>query len=88
MCRPCTKGGKHTVFLVNTVALVTQQSIYIARLIGLTCGEFSVDKNVDFLTKDIWEKQLEENQVIEIHYILCYFYKCYRYRVKLIVIYT
>ena len=59
-----TKGGKHTVFLDNTVSLITQQSIYIARLTGLTCGEFSVDKNVDFWTKDIWEKQLEENQVL------------------------
>ena len=61
--KPYTKGGKHTVFLDNTVELVTQQSIYIARLTGLTCGEFSVD-NVDFWTRDIWEKELEENQVL------------------------
>ncbi|XP_076681121.1 endoribonuclease dcr-1-like [Andrena cerasifolii] len=62
--KPYTKGGKHTVFLDNTVGLVTQQSIYIARLSGLTCGEFSVDKNGVFWTRDIREKELEENQVL------------------------
>ncbi|XP_076668388.1 endoribonuclease Dcr-2 isoform X2 [Andrena cerasifolii] len=62
--RPYTEGGKHTVFLVNTVPLVTQQSLYIARLTGLSCGELSGDKNVDFWTRSTWAKMLEEHQVL------------------------
>lgn len=61
--RPYSKGGKRSVFVVNTVALVTQQTEYIRRHTDLTCGEYSGDMRVDFWSESKWMDELEKNQV-------------------------
>ncbi|KAK2580644.1 hypothetical protein KPH14_007750 [Odynerus spinipes] len=62
--KPYSTGGKRTVFLVNTVPLVTQQAEYIARHTGLQCKGYCGDMNVDIWTKEIWFQEIEENQVL------------------------
>ncbi|XP_029037837.2 endoribonuclease Dicer [Osmia bicornis bicornis] len=62
--RPFDDGRKHTVFIVNTVPLVTQQSEYIKRLTDLSCGAVSGDCNVDFWKDMEWEQQLKNSQVL------------------------
>ncbi|XP_033323014.2 endoribonuclease Dcr-2 isoform X1 [Megalopta genalis] len=62
--RPYAEGGKHTVFLVNSVPLVTQQSNYIARTTGLTCGEYYGEKGVDYWSDKEWNTELENHQVL------------------------
>lgn len=61
--RPYKEGGKRTIFLVNTVPLVEQQSIYLAKHTGFTCKGFSGDQGVDFWSKEQWETEIIENQV-------------------------
>ncbi|XP_047345738.1 endoribonuclease Dicer isoform X1 [Vespa velutina] len=59
-----SQGGKRTIFVVNTVPLVTQQAEYIARHTGLSCKGYCGDMKVDFWTKEIWLKELDEQQVL------------------------
>ncbi|KZC10938.1 Endoribonuclease Dicer [Dufourea novaeangliae] len=62
--KPYNEGGKHTVFLVNTVPLVTQQSEYIARTTGLACGGYCGDMGVDCWKDAEWAKELQKYQVL------------------------
>ncbi|KAF7405409.1 hypothetical protein HZH66_004315 [Vespula vulgaris] len=62
--KPYSQGGKRTVFAVNTVPLVTQQTEYIARHTRLSCKGYCGDMNVDYWTKETWLQELEEYQVL------------------------
>ncbi|XP_011300777.1 endoribonuclease Dicer [Fopius arisanus] len=61
---PFSEGGKRTIFAVNTVPLVIQQSGYIARHTGLACTGYSGDMKVDFWSGDKWKEEFEKNQVL------------------------
>ncbi|XP_057325041.1 endoribonuclease Dicer [Microplitis mediator] len=61
---PWISGGKRTVFIVNTVALVSQQSAYIARQTDLTCGGYSGDMDVDSWSPKMWTDEFIKNQVL------------------------
>ncbi|XP_076751647.1 endoribonuclease Dcr-2 [Xylocopa sonorina] len=61
--RKCNNGGKHTVFIVNTVPLVAQQSKYIARLTDLSCVGLSGELGIDFWKDEEWNAQLNEHEV-------------------------
>lgn len=68
--RPYAEGGKHTIFIVNTVPLVIQQSDYIKRLTGLSCGTFSSEDGVDFWRAKEWNEHLNQHEVMEVNYNL------------------
>lgn len=61
--RPFSTGGKRAFFLVNTVALVSQQAAAIERHTIFKVGQYSGDMNVDLWTKERWLEELEENSV-------------------------
>ncbi|XP_015124116.1 endoribonuclease Dicer [Diachasma alloeum] len=61
---PFSEGGKRTIFAVNTVPLVTQQSAYIRRHTDLTCQGYSGDMGVDFWIQSRWKEEFEKNQVL------------------------
>lgn len=67
--RSYDEGGKHTVFIVNTVPLVMQQSEYITRLTGLSCAALSGDIGIDVWTNKEWNAQLKEHKVLKVDYI-------------------
>ena len=60
-------GGKKTVFLVNSVPLVTQQKDYLARHLDLQCIGLCGDDGVDDWKADKWNEVIKKNQVIGIH---------------------
>lgn len=62
--RPYEEGGKRSIFIVNTVALVEQQSAYISRHTDLTCKGYSGDMMVDFWQEQQWITELEQQQVL------------------------
>lgn len=62
LCLLCFRG-KRSFFMVNTVALVSQQAAYIRRHSHHSVGEYSGDLNLDFWTKEIWQQELSQNQV-------------------------
>ena len=62
--RPYAEGGKHTIFIVNTVPLVIQQSDYIKRLTGLSCGTLSSEEGVDFWHDEEWNEHLNNHEVL------------------------
>ncbi|XP_076178399.1 endoribonuclease Dcr-2 isoform X3 [Ptiloglossa arizonensis] len=62
--RPYSEGGKHTVFVANTIPLVLQQCEYISRLTGLSCAMINSNTGVDFWNDAIWMEQLEKHQVL------------------------
>ncbi|KOC68324.1 Endoribonuclease dcr-1 [Habropoda laboriosa] len=61
--KPYNEGGKHTIFIVNTVALVDQQSKYIARMIGLSCGALNGTLKCDFWKETEWNMQLQKHRI-------------------------
>jgi len=61
--RPYKEGGKRSIFVVNTVALVMQQADYISRHTGLTCRGYSGDMHVDFWEEEKWLAEIEAHQV-------------------------
>ena len=61
--RPYQEGGKRTIFVVNTVALVEQQSTYIKRHTDLRCKGYSGDMKVDFWSEQQWITEIEEHEV-------------------------
>lgn len=63
--RPYSEGGKHTVFVANTIPLVLQQCEYISRLTGLSCAMINSNTGVDFWNDAIWMEQLEKHQVLK-----------------------
>ena len=56
--------AKLIVFVVPTVALVTQQADYIASQLPLKVKAFRGDDGVEFWKTEQWEKQLEDANVI------------------------
>ncbi|XP_070162593.1 endoribonuclease Dicer isoform X3 [Polyergus mexicanus] len=62
--KPYSQGGKRTMFAVNTVALVSQQSEYISRHTDLICKGYSGDMHVDFWEEEQWLAEIEANQVL------------------------
>ncbi|KAG7196546.1 hypothetical protein KM043_018566 [Ampulex compressa] len=59
-----SEGGKRSIFVVNTVALVLQQTKYITRHTGLTCNGYSGEMHVDFYSLTEWLVQFEKYQVL------------------------
>lgn len=64
ICRPYREGGKRSIFIVNTVALVVQQTEYISRHTGLSCKGYSGDMKVDDWPEEQWLTELEEHEVL------------------------
>ncbi|XP_063981181.1 endoribonuclease Dicer-like [Diachasmimorpha longicaudata] len=62
--KPFSEDGKRTIFAVNTVPLVLQQSMYIKRHTGLTCQGYSGDLEVDFWKESKWQEEFDKNQVL------------------------
>ncbi|XP_025264753.1 endoribonuclease Dicer isoform X1 [Camponotus floridanus] len=62
--KPYNQDGKRSIFVVNTVALVLQQSDYINRHTDLTCKGYSGDMQVDHWKEEQWLTELKENQVL------------------------
>lgn len=65
--RPYSRDGKRTIFAVNTIPLVSQQTEYLARHTGLRSKGFSGDMQVDYWTKEKWLEEIEEIPVVTIH---------------------
>ncbi|CAF3586308.1 unnamed protein product [Rotaria sp. Silwood1] len=57
-------GGKRTVFLVKTVALVQQQSDYIRIHTDLSVGKYYGELGVDLWEKQRWIDEFEHHQVL------------------------
>ncbi|CAF4055169.1 unnamed protein product [Rotaria sp. Silwood2] len=57
-------GGKRTVFLVKTVALVRQQSDYIHIHTDLSVGQYYGELGVDLWQKQRWIDEFEHHQVL------------------------
>ncbi|KAG5314150.1 DICER Endoribonuclease, partial [Acromyrmex insinuator] len=62
--KPYQEGGKRSIFVVNTVALVEQQSTYIKRHTDLRCKGYSGDMMVDFWMEEEWITEIEEHEVL------------------------
>ncbi|KYN08971.1 Endoribonuclease Dicer [Trachymyrmex cornetzi] len=62
--KPYQEGGKRSIFVVNTVALVEQQSTYIKRHTDLKCKGYSGDMKVDFWSEQQWMTEIEEHEVL------------------------
>ncbi|KAL7303434.1 hypothetical protein TKK_0004617 [Trichogramma kaykai] len=58
------EGGKRTIFIVNTVGLVHQQSAFIARHTGLNCKGYSGDMRVDFWNNEVWLHEIVKHEVL------------------------
>ena len=61
--RPFRHGGKRTLYLVDTVAMVAQQASYIRHLTDLSVGEYASVDAVDVFDMEDWEQQFQGNQV-------------------------
>jgi hypothetical protein len=61
--RPFQNGGKRTLYLVDTVAMVAQQASYIRHLTDLSVGEYTSSDTVNVFEVEDWEQELQENQV-------------------------
>ncbi|XP_011871131.1 PREDICTED: endoribonuclease Dicer [Vollenhovia emeryi] len=57
-------GGKRSIFVVNTVALVVQHAEYISRHIGLNCKGYSGDMEVDFWQEQRWLEEIEKHEIL------------------------
>ncbi|EGI69620.1 Endoribonuclease Dcr-1 [Acromyrmex echinatior] len=65
--KPYQEGGKRSIFVVNTVALVEQQSTYIKRHTDLRCKGYSGDMMVDFWMEEEWITEIEEHETLSAH---------------------
>lgn len=61
---PISKGGVRTFFLVNTVALVSQQARQISSQTTLCVGRYSGDIGVDLWNDTVWQHELNTHQVL------------------------
>ncbi|CAF3393836.1 unnamed protein product [Rotaria socialis] len=57
-------GGKRTIFLAKTVALVQQQSDYIRFHTDLSVGKYYGELGVDLWQKERWVDEFEQHQVL------------------------
>ncbi|XP_031333092.1 endoribonuclease Dicer-like [Photinus pyralis] len=62
--RPLSQGGKLSIMLVNTVALVEQQSKYLRSLTDQDVGAYSGYMNVDLWDDSVWLEQFEKYQIL------------------------
>ncbi|CAF4269686.1 unnamed protein product, partial [Adineta steineri] len=62
--RSIDDGGKRTIFLVKTVALVQQQSEYIRIHTDLTVGKYYGELKVDLWDNERWINEFEQHQVL------------------------
>ncbi|XP_033221777.1 endoribonuclease Dicer isoform X2 [Belonocnema kinseyi] len=62
--KPYSRQGKRTIFAVNTIPLVSQQTEYLARHTGLRSKGFSGDMQVDYWTKEKWLEEIEETPIL------------------------
>ncbi|CAF1126055.1 unnamed protein product [Adineta steineri] len=62
--RSIDDGGKRTIFLVKTVALVQQQSEYIRIHTDLKVGKYYGELKVDLWDKERWINEFEQHQVL------------------------
>ncbi|KAJ8962252.1 hypothetical protein NQ318_018226, partial [Aromia moschata] len=56
-------GGKISVILVNTIALVEQHAQYINDHTTLNVGQYTGEMNLDFWPKDKWKDEFDKHQV-------------------------
>lgn len=59
-----SNGSKRTIFIVNTVPLVSQQTDYLARHTGLNAKGFSGDMQVDFWDNKRWWSEIEDTPIL------------------------
>ncbi|XP_043484526.1 endoribonuclease Dicer-like isoform X2 [Leptopilina heterotoma] len=59
-----SSGAKRTIFIVNTVPLVTQQSTYLARHTGLNAKGFSGDTRVKHWDNRKWLSEIEDTPIL------------------------
>ncbi|XP_051160014.1 endoribonuclease Dicer-like [Leptopilina boulardi] len=59
-----SSGTKRTVFIVNTVPLVSQQTDYLTRHTGLKAKGFSGDMQVDFWDNKKWWSEIEDTPIL------------------------
>lgn len=59
-----SSGAKRTIFIVNTVPLVTQQSTYLARHTGLNAKGFSGDSRVKHWDNRKWLSEIEDTPIL------------------------
>ncbi|XP_021929010.1 endoribonuclease Dcr-1-like isoform X4 [Zootermopsis nevadensis] len=69
--RPFQHGGKRTLYLVDTVAVVAQQASYIRHLTDLSVGEYTSSDEVDMFDTEDWEQEFQENQVLVMTSQIC-----------------
>ncbi|KAK5650969.1 hypothetical protein RI129_001998 [Pyrocoelia pectoralis] len=62
--RRLSEGGKISIMLVNTQALVDQQSKYLRALTDQDVAAFSGDMNVDYWSSSKWKDHFEKNQIL------------------------
>ena len=55
--------NKKTIFLVNSVPLVTQQKEYLQQNLDLVVNSFCGADGVDFWNKSQWDDIIEKSQV-------------------------
>ncbi|XP_055346103.1 endoribonuclease Dicer-like [Paramacrobiotus metropolitanus] len=57
-------GGKRSVFLVPTVALVEQQGTVLCRHTGLSVGKYCSSENIDDLDKSGWQNEFRTKKIL------------------------
>ncbi|EEZ99277.1 dicer-2 isoform X1 [Tribolium castaneum] len=62
--RPYSDGGKISVILVNSVALVDQHGKYVRDHATFSVGTYTGEMNVDFWSEAEWEQQFNKYQVV------------------------
>ncbi|KAK4883339.1 hypothetical protein RN001_006658 [Aquatica leii] len=62
--KPLSQGGKLSIMLVNTVALVDQQAKYLRTLTNQDVGAYSGEMNVDSWNREMWHKEFETHQIL------------------------
>lgn len=60
---------KEPFFIVNTVTLVNQQTLFLERHTGLICKGYSGDMLVDNWDCEQWNKEIIQNQVNNLNFI-------------------
>lgn len=63
-CRPYGEGGKISLILVNSVALVDQHVKYVKDHTCFRVAGFTGEMNVDFWSKELWETQYKKYQIL------------------------
>lgn len=62
--RKYSEGGKLSVFLVNSVALVDQHGKNILNHTAFSVGQYTGEMNVDFWPRNKWYEEYDKHQVL------------------------